>query len=115
MPIARTHVIAIYDPPPAAVDPYAPSDQRPTLVQAGIPANLQPLTGDVQQTAAGRVVDATWRGFVPPEHGHLIREDRIVHVAEGVGPTTYRVRQAGQQGGRWDTEMLLAVTAEVVE
>lgn len=115
MAIERTHTIAIYDPPPAAVDPYAPSDPKPILVADGIPANLQPLTGNVQQTAAGRVVDATWKGFVPPAYGHLIVEDRIVHVTAGVGPTTYRIRQAGAQGGRWDAEMLLGVTAEVVE
>lgn len=114
MAIARSHVIAIYDPPPALEDPYMPSESWPTLVEAGIPANLQPLAGAVQQTGAGRVVDATWKGFVPAEHGHLVTEDRIVYVQSGVGPAVYRIRQAAPQGGRWDTEMLLAVTAEAI-
>lgn len=112
MAIERTHRIAIYDPPAASEDPYVPSDPMPTLIQAGIPANLQPLTGNVAQTAAGRTVDATWRGFVPPEYGALVKEDRLVYVESGVGPEVYRIRQAGEQGGRWDTEMLLGVTAE---
>lgn len=106
-------MIAVYDPP-TNDDPYSGGDGY-KLVREGIPANLQPLAGRVRQAEAGRRIDAEWRGFVPPEHGDVIREDRVVVVTEGVGPTTYRIRQAGPQGGKWDVEMLLGTTMEVVE
>lgn len=115
MAIPRTHVIAVYEPAQAPDGPYASGGGTPpTLVAEGIPANLQPLGGDVRQTAAGREIDADWRGFVPPEHTDAIREDRIVVVTEGVGPEVFRIRQVGPQGGRWDTEFLLRSTGEEV-
>lgn len=112
MSIARTHRIAVYQPPTQG-DPYAPGDGY-TKIADDIPANLQPLGGDVRQTAAGRKIDAQWRGFVAPEHTDAIREDRVVVLTEGVGPRTYRIRSVAPQGGRWDTEFLLGVSAEEV-
>lgn len=114
MAIPRTHVIAVYEPPKTAADPYAPGGSQPTLVASGIPANLQPLIGRVRQTAAGRAIDASWKGFVPPEYGHLIVEDRLVFVQEGLGPQVFRVRQVGPHGPRWDTEFLLDTTSEEI-
>jgi hypothetical protein len=75
-----------------------------------VDANLQPLTGSVQETAAGREVGATWRGFVPA--GTEVEEGDGVVVLSGVGPTAYRVKQVGAQGAPWDTELLLDVTQE---
>lgn len=113
MSIPRTHVIDIYDPPGDSGDPYG-EPGRYTLVGKDVPANLQPLTGKVEQTAAGRAIEAEWKGFVPPKYGEYIEADRVVVVTEGVGPSTYRIRQAGPQGGPWDAEFLLGVTAEDV-
>lgn len=105
----RTHRIRLYAPPGVDADPYDSTDSAWTAGAETV-ANLQPLTGSVQQTAAGRAVGATWQGFVPA--GVAVEEDQGVLVLEGVGPSRYRVRQVGEQGAGWDTELLLAETLE---
>lgn len=102
----------IYAPPAAAADPYAPAAASWTPRGAAIEANLQPLTGSVEQTAAGRAVEATWKGFVPA--GTVVKQDDGVVVLSGAGPTAYRVKQVGEQGAPWDTELLLEETTETI-
>lgn len=106
-------MISIYvDTPGGIEDEYGASAPGWQPLAENVPANLQPLTGDVRQMAAGREIGATWKCFVPP--GTSVREDAGVVVLSGVGPTTFRVRQVGQQGGKWDTEMLLGITQESI-
>lgn len=110
----RTHTLDLYTPPnpDAETDPYTPVDGpfwTPGATAVG--ANLQPLTGSVQQTAAGREVNADWKGFVPA--GTAVVEDDGVAVTAGPGaPMRLRVSAVGPQGGQWDTELLLRKTRE---
>lgn len=108
----RTHRIRLYDPPALDADPYDTAEAGWTAVGAEVAANLQPLTGSVQQTAAGREVGATWKGFIPA--GVAVREDQGLVVTSGVGPRAFRVKQVGEQGAPWDTEVLLDTTEEVI-
>lgn len=112
--VKRTHVLAIYWPPDKdeAPDPYTPHEPEWQFIRSGVPANLQPLTGSVQQAAAGRTINATWKGFIPPDHRQYLIEDALVIVLEGDGPEAYRIGQIGQQGPRWDTEIMLEITME---
>lgn len=105
----RTHRIRVYRPGKA--DPYSGSSGW--TPGAEYDANLQPLTGSVQQSAAGREIGATWRAFVPA--GAQVKEDDGIQVLEGVGPERYRVVQAGPQGAPWDTELMLSRTVEVFD
>lgn len=109
----RTHLVQLYDPPSADADPYDATEAGWTAVGAPVAANLQPLTGSVQQSAAGRQVEANWRGFLPP--GTVVEEDQGVVVLSGTGPRAFRVRQVGEQGAPWDTEVLLGSTDEEIE
>ncbi len=112
--IPRSHVVSIYRPLEPVDDPYAPPagtfDAVP--IAADVPANLQALTGSVQDTAAGREIGATWKGFVPP--GTPVDEDYGITVLSGYGSRRFRVRQVGEQGAGWDTELMLAETAEAI-
>ena len=112
--IPRTHVVSFYRPAGAGADPYAEPTAgafEAVAVAANVPANLQPLTGSVQQSAAGREIGATWKGFVPA--GTPVAEDFGVLVLSGPGSRRFRVAQVGEQGAPWDTELMLAETAEV--
>lgn len=82
-----------------------------------VQVNVQPLTGSVQQAAAGREVDSTHRMFAPA--GTVFREDDAVLITVTLpvaipytGPTRFRVQHVGSQGGKWDTEYLLKDTEE---
>lgn len=108
----RTHRVQLYDPPASDNDPYAPGEPGWTKVGTELQANLQPLTGSVQQSAAGRQVEATWKGFLPA--GTVVREDMGVVVLTGPGPLRYRVRQVGAHPPPWDTEVLLGATNEEI-
>jgi hypothetical protein len=113
--IKRTHRIAVYLPPEPSDDPYESQEPEWRFIRTGIPANLQSLGGNVEQTAAGRQVKATARGFVPPEEGRYIVPDARIKVLEGpMDQRTFRVTSVAQQGGRWDTEFLMTATAEVI-
>lgn len=105
------HVVDIYAPPSADADPYDETVPAWTLVAADVQANLQPLTGSVQQAAAGRQLDASWSGFVPG--GTAGGQDYGIDGKSGPGmPKRFRVRQWGELGEGWDTEMMLQVTPE---
>jgi len=110
--VKRTHLVRAYAPPAAPVDPYAPSVPVWTPRGAAFHANLQPLTGKVEQTAAGRAMGATWRAFVPAGTG--VEPDDGLVVLEGEGPRVYRVKDVGPQGRPWDTELYLDLTPEVI-
>lgn len=91
-----------WDPVPLAVD---------------VPANLQPLTGSVRASAAGREVGATWKMFLDPRDlpdGVLIRADDGLVVTEGRSPARLRVVQSGYRSAGWKDEFLLAETAEAI-
>lgn len=108
------HLVTLYAPPDPdlEVDPYDPAD-GPFWSQraAAVDANLQPLTGSVQQQAAGREVVADWKGFVPP--GTVVVVDDGMEVTAGPGaPMRFRVAQVGPLGDDWDTELLLRRTEE---
>jgi hypothetical protein len=92
-------------------------------VAENVECNLQPLTGSVRQAAAGREIDATWQGFVPSDVA--VREDMGVLVtAVNVNgqwsdppvshPRTFRVKQVGWHGGKWDTDVMLGTTREQI-
>lgn len=107
----RTHVVNIYSPPAEDADPYDATAGAWTLVAEDIAANLEPLTGSVQQAAAGRAIEATWRGFVPD--GTVAAEDYGVEVLSGPGaPRRFRIVQWGPLGAGFDSEMLLRQTPE---
>lgn len=103
----RTHRIRVFRQGKA--NPY--TGAAPWELAGEYDANLQPLTGSVQQSAAGREIGATWRAFVPA--GAAVKEDDGILVTQGVGPERYRVVQAGPQGAPWDTELMLSRTREV--
>jgi hypothetical protein len=107
----RTHVVTIYRcQESGAVDAFGTPQAEWAPVAEGVGANLQPRTGEVIQTGAGRQVLADWAGFIPG--GIAVQEDDAVVVTSGVGPERFRVARAGAQGGRWDTELLLTRTEE---
>lgn len=113
----RTHRVRLFAPPAESADPYTPSDPAWTPRGPEVDANLQPYlgggrSGAVIQTPAGRVVEATWRAFVPA--GTTVDLDDGLVVVSGVGPTTFRVAQVGPWEAPWDTELLLVETAEVI-
>jgi hypothetical protein len=103
-------VVELLRPPAADADPYDTTSSDWTVEATGVLANLQPLTGSVQQAAAGREVEANWKGFL--EASAAVEENWGVRITEGVGPRRYRVRQVGVQGAPWDIEVLLAATVE---
>ncbi len=118
--IERTHVVSVYRAGAAPIDPYAdpPATRFGMPVRTGLRVSLEPLTGSVQQTAAGRQIDASWRGYA--NWGIDIRSDDILLVTgvlqEGAGALgeRFRVKAAGPQGAPWDLELLLDTTTEVV-
>lgn len=108
------HRVDIYSPPSGDDDPYDETAGEWTLVASDVPANLQPLTGSVEQAAAGRAIEATWKGFVPD--GTVAAEDYGIDGKSGPGmPRRFRVAQWGPQGEGWDSEMMLRQTPEEFE
>lgn len=106
----RTHRVQVYRPPASDANPYDATGSAWEASGNPVDANLQPLTGSVQQTAAGREVGATWRGFLPA--GTAVAEGDGIQVLSGAGPSRFRVQQVGEQGAPWDTEVLLDRTEE---
>ena len=127
--IKRTHRVSIYTPQDdgAAEDEYGypiGGSFVAAPVATDVECNLQPLSGDVTQTAAGREVDADWQaGF--PEATPLVEDQGVVvtavldatdaWVAPPVShPTRFRVRSTGWQGLGWDTWAMLRSTPEAI-
>jgi hypothetical protein len=126
--IKRSHRVSLYAPADGATeDEWGHST---TGVFSGAPiavdveCNLQPLTGSVEQSAAGREIGAQWQGALPD--GTTITEDMGILVTavsdDGVTwyavpashPTRFRVRQRGWKGNSWDIEVMLGVTQEAI-
>jgi hypothetical protein len=111
--IGRTHTLSIYRRQEGAeTDAYGTPKAGWVPVAEDVRANLQPRRGEVIQMGAGREVRADWAGFIPG--GIEVRQDDAVVVTSGVGPERYRVARVGEQGGRWDTELLLTRTEEQI-
>lgn len=106
----RTHEVSIYRKGFGDPDSEGMSVESYAVVEQAVGANLQPITGAVRPTPAGREVEAQWRGFVSA--GTDIQVDDGVLVTSGVGPTRYKVTEVGDQGPPWDIELLLELTEE---
>jgi hypothetical protein len=89
------------------------------LVDEDVHITLQPLTGSVEQTAAGRQIDSSYRLFAPPgvaleaDQGVVVREVLSAGVPY-IGPVRFRIKQVGSYGGRWDVEAMLMDTQESI-
>jgi hypothetical protein len=127
--IKRSHRVSLYAPDetPAGYDDWGHSlggGFEAVPIATDVECNLQPLTGSVEQSVAGREIDAQWQGALPG--ATTVREDMGVVVTavsdDGVTwgavpvshPTKFRVRQVGWKGNGWDTEVMLGVTQEAI-
>lgn len=106
----RTHMVSIYRKGFSDPDNTGRPAEFYSAVVEAVNANLQPITGAIRPTPAGREVEAEWRGFVSA--GTDIQVDDGVLVTSGVGPTRYKVAEVGPQGPPWDIELLLELTKE---
>lgn len=118
--VRKTHVVSLYRRGVADSDPYdAPTSEWGDPLVEDLEVVLQPLTGSVQQTAAGREVNSSWKGFLP--YTADVKPDDVLLVTavlvEGAGLAGSRlqVQQIGPQGRPWDTEVLLDVTQQQVQ
>lgn len=127
--VLRTHRVALYAP----ADDGAAEDEwghptggsfNPVPVATDVECNLQPLTGSVEQTAAGREVNADWQGSFPeatallPGHGIVVTavsdDGETWNGVPASHPTHFRVQHVGYKGDGWDTEAMLRATAEAI-
>jgi hypothetical protein len=116
----RTHVVSVYSWVEGVdEDAYGKPRNGWVLIHTGVEINLQPLTRSVEQAAAGRQIDATFKAFGPSSLAFA--PDQAIVVTEVLpagrpyhGPTTFRIRQIGEKGGKWDTTLLMDDTTEQI-
>lgn len=108
----RTHTLSIYRRFDVGTeDDYGASIAPWAAVVTGIAANLEPVSGGVDQESGGRTPTEKWRGFIPP--GITVEPDDRILVTAGPGPERLRVTFVAEHGPDWDTEIELVTTMEV--
>lgn len=114
----RTHVAALYEWREGAdEDAYGKAVAGWVQVADGVVLNLQPQTSSVQQAAAGRQIETSYRAFGPGRVPFAVDQGLVLTATLPAGhpyygPTVFRVRMVGQHGGRWDTVLMLDDTNE---
>ena len=104
---------------PEPEDPYGPSMSPwdPEPYAEDVPLNLQPLTGSVVQTPAGRERRSRWKAFLDPRDlpdGVRIQPDDGLVVTAGRAPERFRVVEVQPRAPGWKDALLLEETAEEI-
>ena len=113
------HRGSFYRQRPEREDAYGPTTPRwePEPYVEDVPLNLQPLTGSVVQTPAGREWRTRWRAFLDPRdltEGVRVQPDDGLVVTAGRAPERFRVVEVQPRAPGWKDVVVLEQTAEEI-